>query len=46
VNVKEPATEQVLGTAGEGPFAVYEVDPVTVFGFPTGDSFAPTRWRF
>jgi hypothetical protein len=33
-------------TAGEGPFAVYEVDPVTVFGFPTSDKFAPTRWRF
>lgn len=33
-------------TAGEGPFAVYEVDPVTVFGFPTSGKFAPTRWRF
>ncbi|MGF1647222.1 MAG: pyridoxamine 5'-phosphate oxidase family protein [Kineosporiaceae bacterium] len=33
-------------TAGEGTFAVYEVAPVTVFGFPTGDRFVPTRWRF
>ncbi|XVV00994.1 pyridoxamine 5'-phosphate oxidase family protein [Actinosynnema sp. CA-248983] len=33
-------------TAGDGPFAVYEVDPVTVFGFPTSDKFPPTRWRF
>jgi hypothetical protein len=33
-------------TAGEGPFAVYEVDPVTVFAFPTSDKFAPTRWLF
>jgi hypothetical protein len=33
-------------TAGEGPFAVYEVDPDTVFGFPTSDRFAPTRWLF
>ncbi|MEU4767018.1 pyridoxamine 5'-phosphate oxidase family protein [Actinosynnema sp. NPDC023794] len=33
-------------TAGEGPFVVYEVEPVTVFGFPTSDKFAPTRWRF
>ncbi|MEV0168640.1 pyridoxamine 5'-phosphate oxidase family protein [Nonomuraea fuscirosea] len=33
-------------TAGEGPFAVYEVDPVIVFGFPTSGKFAPTRWRF
>jgi hypothetical protein len=33
-------------TAGEGPFAVYGVAPVTVFGFPTSDRFVPTRWRF
>jgi hypothetical protein len=33
-------------TAGEGPFVVYEVEPVTVFGFPISDKFAPTRWRF
>ncbi|MER5268775.1 pyridoxamine 5'-phosphate oxidase family protein [Actinosynnema sp. NPDC002837] len=33
-------------TAGDGPFAVYEVEPATVFGFPTSDKFAPTRWRF
>jgi hypothetical protein len=33
-------------TAGEGPFAVHEIAPVTVFGFPTSDRFVPTRWRF
>lgn len=33
-------------TAGEGPFDVYAITPVTVFGFPTSDAFAPTRWRF
>jgi hypothetical protein len=33
-------------TAGEGPFAVYQVDLVTVFGFPTSDKLTPTRWRF
>jgi hypothetical protein len=33
-------------TAGEGPFNVYEVQPVIVFAFPTSDKFTPTRWRF
>ena len=33
-------------TAGPSPYAVYEVLPTTAFGFPTGGTFTPTRWRF
>lgn len=33
-------------TAGDGPFAVYVVEPVSVFGFPAIGNFTPTRWSF
>ena len=33
-------------TAGPPPYEVYQVAPTRVFGFPTGESFSPTRWRF
>jgi len=56
----EPRGEGVFGpnapTAGPPPYAVYELTPTTVFGFPgvTGmaekdgpaNAFGPTRWRF
>jgi hypothetical protein len=40
-------TVQDGGFHGDGGFAlVYEVAPVTAFGFGKGDTFSQTRWRF
>lgn len=33
-------------TAGPPPYAVYALTPATAFGFPAGQQFPPTRWRF
>ncbi len=33
-------------TSGGPPFEVYELAPVTAFGFPTDDDYQPTRWTF
>jgi nitroimidazol reductase NimA-like FMN-containing flavoprotein (pyridoxamine 5'-phosphate oxidase superfamily) len=33
-------------TAGPPPYEVYEVAPTMTFGFPTDETFSPTRWRF
>ena len=33
-------------TAGPPPYEVYEVTPTMSFGFPTDETFRPTRWRF
>ncbi|WP_271219767.1 pyridoxamine 5'-phosphate oxidase family protein [Streptosporangium carneum] len=33
-------------TAGDPPYHLYALTPVTAFGFPTSGSFTPTRWRF
>lgn len=33
-------------TAGPPPYAVYRVTPTTAFGFPAGQQYPPTRWRF
>jgi nitroimidazol reductase NimA-like FMN-containing flavoprotein (pyridoxamine 5'-phosphate oxidase superfamily) len=33
-------------TAGPPPYEVYEATPTMVFGFPTDETFSPTRWRF
>jgi hypothetical protein len=33
-------------TAGPPPYEVYEVTPAMAFGFPTDETFSPTRWRF
>jgi nitroimidazol reductase NimA-like FMN-containing flavoprotein (pyridoxamine 5'-phosphate oxidase superfamily) len=33
-------------TAGDPPFAVYQVTPRTAYAFGTEPSFSPTRWRF
>lgn len=33
-------------TAGPPPYAVHAVAPTTAFGFPAGEKFPPTRWRF
>ena len=32
--------------AGPPPYEVHEVTPATAFGFPTDETFSPTRWRF
>jgi hypothetical protein len=33
-------------TAGPPPYAVFEVRPSTIFGFPAAEDLRPTRWRF
>jgi nitroimidazol reductase NimA-like FMN-containing flavoprotein (pyridoxamine 5'-phosphate oxidase superfamily) len=33
-------------TAGPPPYEVYKVAPTMTFGFPTDETFSPTRWRF
>jgi hypothetical protein len=33
-------------TSGGPPLEVYEVRPQKALGFPAGDEFEPTRWRF
>jgi len=34
-------------TSGGPPFDVWEITPTMAYGFPaTGETFAPTRWRF
>ena len=33
-------------SAGPPPYEVYEVAPTMAFGFPTDETFSPTRWRF
>ncbi|HKY16154.1 MAG TPA: pyridoxamine 5'-phosphate oxidase family protein [Microthrixaceae bacterium] len=34
-------------TSGGPPYAVFEITPITAFGFPTdGETTTPTRWRF
>jgi nitroimidazol reductase NimA-like FMN-containing flavoprotein (pyridoxamine 5'-phosphate oxidase superfamily) len=33
-------------TAGPPPYDVYRVRPTVIFGFPSDESFSPTRWRF
>lgn len=33
-------------TSRGGPFLVFAVDPKVAYGFPSDDSFEPTRWRF
>jgi len=33
-------------TAGPPPYEVYELRPSRVFGFGTGETWSPTRWRF
>lgn len=33
-------------TAGPPPFDVYQITATKAFGFPTGGSLTPTRWRF
>ncbi len=32
-------------TVGPPPYEVYQVTPTKVLGFPTGESFSPTRWH-
>jgi len=33
-------------TSRGGPFFVFAIDPTVAYGFPSDDSFEPTRWRF
>ena len=33
-------------TAGPPPYELYEETPTMAFGFPTDETFSPTRWRF
>ncbi|WP_327682617.1 pyridoxamine 5'-phosphate oxidase family protein [Streptomyces sp. NBC_00467] len=33
-------------TSGGPPYEVYEMHPLKAFGFPTQDTFEPTRWTF
>jgi nitroimidazol reductase NimA-like FMN-containing flavoprotein (pyridoxamine 5'-phosphate oxidase superfamily) len=33
-------------TAGPPPYDVYALQPVTVYGFGTDETWSPTRWRF
>jgi nitroimidazol reductase NimA-like FMN-containing flavoprotein (pyridoxamine 5'-phosphate oxidase superfamily) len=33
-------------TAGPPPYEIYELTPIKAFGFPTDETFSPTRWRF
>jgi hypothetical protein len=33
-------------TAGPPPYEVYALQPVTVYGFGTDETWSPTRWRF
>jgi pimeloyl-ACP methyl ester carboxylesterase len=33
-------------TAGPPPYEIHRLDPAIAFGFPTDDTFAPTRWEF
>jgi nitroimidazol reductase NimA-like FMN-containing flavoprotein (pyridoxamine 5'-phosphate oxidase superfamily) len=35
-----------VGDREGSPVPVYEVDPVTAFGFRKGEEFSQTRWRF
>jgi nitroimidazol reductase NimA-like FMN-containing flavoprotein (pyridoxamine 5'-phosphate oxidase superfamily) len=46
VAVREGAFHDTEGapTAGPPPYEVYEVVPMTGFGLPVSEGFAPTRW--
>lgn len=33
-------------SAGPPPYQIYRLEPAVAFGFPTDETFAPTRWEF
>jgi pimeloyl-ACP methyl ester carboxylesterase len=33
-------------SAGPPPYEIHRLDPLIAFGFPTDETFAPTRWEF
>ena len=48
VTVRDGAFDAEYGapTGGPSPYEVYELAPVTGFGFGTEETFSPTRWGF